>query len=193
MKMYLVVVMLAFMPLLFASAAKGVGKAPKVEMETSEGKIVIELYPDKAPATVENFISYVESGYYDNSIFHRVIPGFMIQGGGFLQDMGSRPTKPPIANEADNGLKNERGTIAMARTNDPHSATSQFFINQVDNPALNHKGKNAQGWGYAVFGKVIEGMDVVDSISKVKTGARGQFRDVPVVPVVIKKAKVLDS
>lgn len=193
MKMYLVVVMLAFMPLLFASAAKGVGKTPKVEMETSEGKIVIELYPDKAPATVENFISYVESGFYDNTIFHRVIPGFMIQGGGFLQDMGSRPTKPPIANEADNGLKNERGTIAMARTNDPHSATSQFFINQVDNPALNHKGKNAQGWGYAVFGKVIEGMDVVDSISKVKTGAQGQFRDVPVLPVVIKKAKVLDS
>lgn len=185
--------MAAFLPILFAPAAEAAPKSPQVVLETSKGKIVIELYPEKAPLTVENFLSYVKSGFYDGTIFHRVIKGFMIQGGGFTSAMSQKPTKAPVANEADKGPKNERGTIAMARTNDPHSATAQFFINLVNNDFLNHQGKNPQGWGYAAFGKVIEGMDVVDSIAKVQTGAKGEFRDVPVEPVVIQKATVIDS
>lgn len=180
--------MAAFLPVFFASAAEPAPKRPQVTLETSKGKIVLELFPDKAPLTVENFISYVKSGFYDGTIFHRVIKGFMIQGGGLTPAMDNKPTKPPVQNEADNGLKNERSTIAMARTNDPHSATAQFFINLVNNEFLNHKGKNPQGWGYAVFGKVTEGMDVVDSIAKVQTGTKGQFGDVPVEPVMIQKA-----
>ena len=162
----------------------------RVRIETSMGNIVLELYPDKAPKTVGNFMSYVKSGHYDGTIFHRVIPRFMIQGGGFTPDMRQKPSGKPIVNEADNGLKNARGTIAMARTQDPHSATAQFFINVIDNDYLNHRGKNARGWGYAVFGRVIEGMDVVDTISKVKNGTKGVYRDVPVDPVVIDKVTV---
>jgi peptidyl-prolyl cis-trans isomerase B (cyclophilin B) len=185
---YLMVTMAAFLPIFFASAADAAPKRPQVIMETSKGKIVLELFPEKAPLSVENFISYVKGGSYDGTIFHRVIKGFMIQGGGFTSAMANKPTKAPVQNEADNGLKNERGAIAMARTNDPHSATAQFFINLVNNEFLNHKGKNPQGWGYAVFGKVTEGMDVVDSIAAVQTGAKGDFRDVPVEPVLIQKA-----
>ena len=161
----------------------------QVVLETSKGKIVLELYPGKAPLTVKNFLAYVDAKFYDGTIFHRVIPNFMIQGGGFAVDMNQKPTNDPIQNEADNGLKNQRGTIAMARTNVPDSATSQFFINSVNNDFLNFKSKSAQGWGYAVFGKVVEGLDVVDAISAVKTGTSGGFRDVPVEPVVIKSAR----
>ncbi len=162
---------------------------PQVVLETSKGKIVLELYPDKAPVTVKNFLAYVDAKFYDGTIFHRVIPNFMIQGGGFTADMNQKPTSDPIQNEADNGLKNQRGTIAMARTNVPHSATSQFFINSVNNDFLNFKSKSARGWGYAVFGKVVEGLEVVDAISAVKTGTSGGFRDVPADPVVIKSAR----
>ena len=165
---------------------------PQVVLETSKGKIVLELYPDKAPVTVKNFLAYVDARFYDGTIFHRVIPNFMIQGGGFTADMNQKPTNDPIQNEADNGLKNQRGTIAMARTNVPDSATSQFFINSVSNDFLNFKSKSAQGWGYAVFGKVVEGLDVVDAISAVKTGTSGRFRDVPAEPVVIKSARRVD-
>ncbi len=192
MRIYLMLAAMAFFPFLFAFAAEGAQKPPKVELETSEGKIVIELFPEKAPATVANFLSYVKSGFFDGTLFHRVIPGFMIQGGGYSEGMGTKETLPPIKNEADNGLKNERGTVAMARTNDPHSATGQFFINLVNNGFLDHQGKNAKGWGYAVFGKVVEGMDAVDKISKVKTGTQGGFQDVPLKPVLIKKAKTID-
>jgi peptidyl-prolyl cis-trans isomerase B (cyclophilin B) len=144
-----------------------------------------------APETVVNFLSYVDAKFYDGTIFHRVIPNFMIQGGGFTADMERKPGKGPIQNEADKGLKNDRGTIAMARTGDPHSATAQFFINTINNDFLNHKNKTQQGWGYAAFGKVIEGMDVVDAISAVKTTKRGSFQDVPVEAVVIISARRL--
>jgi len=156
----------------------------RVVLETSKGRIVIALDPGKAPQTVKNFLDYVKAGHYDNTIFHRVIPGFMIQGGGFDSGMRQKPTRSPIPNEADNGLLNSRGTLAMARTSDPNSASAQFFINVVDNTFLNFKSKTPQGWGYAVFGKVIEGMDVADVIAAVKTKAQ----DVPVEPVIIQKA-----
>ncbi|MGC9323474.1 MAG: peptidylprolyl isomerase [Desulfomonilia bacterium] len=161
---------------------------PKVFLETNLGTILLELYPEKAPATVQNFLSYVESGFFVNTTFHRVIKGFMIQGGGLTQDLDPKPTRDPIPNEADNGLKNLRGTIAMARTSQPHSATSQFFINTKDNNFLDHRDKSSQGWGYCVFGKVIEGMDVVDAIESQKTTTRGGYQDVPVTPVLILKA-----
>jgi peptidyl-prolyl cis-trans isomerase B (cyclophilin B) len=164
---------------------------PRVALETSLGKIVIELDAAKAPKSVENFLAYVRAGHYDGTIFHRVIPGFMIQGGGFDTGMEQRPTRPPVQNEASNGLRNARGTVAMARTSDVHSATSQFFINTVDNRALDYKDSTPRGWGYAVFGKVVEGMDVVDKIEKVKTTTRAPFQDVPVEAVVIKKATLL--
>ena len=170
-----------------AAAPSGAKANPRVELDTSMGKIVIELYPDKAPKTVANFLEYVKSGFYDGTIFHRVIPGFMAQGGGMSADGKEKPTRPPIQNEADNGLKNERGTVAMARTSDPHSASAQFFINVVNNGFLNHSAKNTQGWGYAVFGKVVEGMDVADKIVKVPRGAN----DVPNTQIVIKKATVV--
>jgi peptidyl-prolyl cis-trans isomerase B (cyclophilin B) len=163
---------------------------PKVTLETSKGTIVIELYPDDAPKTVANFLQYARWGHYDGTIFHRVIPDFMIQGGGFDEKMNRKLTELPIENEADNGLKNERGTVAMARTPDPNSATDQFFINTKNNTFLNHKNETPQGWGYAVFGKVIQGMDVVDEISKVKTGEKGSMSDVPMEPVVIEKVTV---
>lgn len=166
---------------------------PYVELETSMGNIVIELNQEKAPKTVANFIDYVKSGQYDGTIFHRVINGFMIQGGGMDANMKEKPTKAPIQNEADNGLKNDVGTIAMARTSDPHSASSQFFINVKNNDFLNHSGKNPQGWGYAVFGKVTEGMDIVKKIEGVPTGRYGMHADVPSTPVVIIHAKVIEK
>ena len=161
---------------------------PRVTMETSLGKITLELYPDKAPVTVANFLSYVDEGSYNGTIFHRVIRGFMIQGGGFTETMQEKPNKAPITNEADNGLKNERGTIAMARTPDPNSATAQFFINAKDNTFLNFKNKSPEGYGYCVFGKVTKGLDVVDAIEKTPTTTKGFYQDVPAKPVVIKKA-----
>jgi peptidyl-prolyl cis-trans isomerase B (cyclophilin B) len=162
---------------------------PKVVLDTTKGQIVIELYPDKAPETVKNFLAYVDAGFYNGTIFHRVIPNFMIQGGGFTPDMEQKPTRAPIKIESDNGLKNQRGTIAMARTQDPNSATAQFFINSADNTFLNFTAKTPKGWGYAVFGKVVQGMEVIDEISKAKTGAKGMHRDVPVETLVITTAK----
>ena len=166
---------------------------PYVELETTMGNIVIELNQEKAPNTVANFLEYVKSGHYDGTIFHRVIDGFMIQGGGMDANMKEKSTNAPIQNEADNGLRNEVGTIAMARTSDPHSATAQFFINVKDNSFLNFSGKNPQGWGYAVFGKVIEGMDIVNKIKGVPTGKYGFHADVPTTPVVITHAKVIEK
>jgi len=192
MKMKLIVILGALAALVTAGAGMAVAANPKVEMETSKGKMVIELFPDKAPETVKNFLNYVETKYYDGTIFHRVIPKFMIQGGGFTSDMKQKSAGAPIKNEADNGLKNDRGTIAMARTGDPHSATAQFFINSVNNDFLNHKSKTQQGWGYVVFGKVIAGMDVIDAISASKTVTRGRFRDVPAETIEINSAKVLN-
>jgi peptidyl-prolyl cis-trans isomerase B (cyclophilin B) len=174
--------------LVFAFAAIA-GDNPKIEMDTTKGKIVLELYADKAPKTVENFLAYLDAGFYDGTIFHRVIPGFMIQGGGFTADMKKKDARPPIDNEADNGLRNERGTIAMARTSNPHSATAQFFINTVNNDFLNYRNKSSQGWGYAVFGRVAEGMAVVEAISGVKTGTRGPLRNVPTDPIVITRVR----
>ncbi len=163
-----------------------------VKLATSKGDIVVELNEDKAPVTVENFLSYVRDGFYDGTIFHRVIPNFMIQGGGFNDQMIQKSGKDPIKNEADNGLANDRGTIAMARTPDPDSATSQFFINHKDNAFLNYTAPSAQGWGYCVFGKVTEGMDVVDEIAKVKTGDRAGHQDVPEETIVITSATLVD-
>ena len=164
-----------------------------IKMETNHGTITIELDAEKAPLTTENFKKYVADNFFDNTIFHRVIPNFMIQGGGFNPGMSQKQTLAAIENEADNGLENDRGTIAMARTNDPHSATAQFFINLKDNAFLNHSGKNPQGWGYCVFGKVTEGMDVVDKIAGVATGNNGGHADVPVEDVVIIKVEETDD
>ena len=161
-----------------------------VTLHTTQGDITLELDAESAPRTVENFIAYALDGFYDGTIFHRVIDGFMIQGGGFTADMQQKETADPIQNEADNGLRNLAGTIAMARTQDPHSATAQFFINVADNDFLDHRAPTVQGWGYAVFGKVVEGMDVVDRIRKVSTGTHGHHRDVPRVPVVIERVSV---
>jgi peptidyl-prolyl cis-trans isomerase B (cyclophilin B) len=164
--------------------------SPRVVLETSLGDITLELDRAKAPMTTENFLSYVTSGHYDGTIFHRVIPDFMIQGGGFSEEMRQKPTVAPIVNEADNGLKNRRGTVAMARTGEPHSATAQFFINLKDNGFLDHTAKTERGWGYTVFGKVVEGMDVVDKIATVKTGTRGGHENVPADAIVIAEARV---
>jgi peptidyl-prolyl cis-trans isomerase B (cyclophilin B) len=166
---------------------------PSVALDTNHGRIVLELYADKAPKTVENFLGYVNAGFFDGTLFHRVIPGFMIQGGGFDGQQKQKTTRAPIQNEADNGAGNERGTIAMARTGDPHSATAQFFINLKDNTFLNHTGKNPQGWGYTVFGKVTEGMDVVDKIAKVRTAPGKISEAVPAEVVVIEKAEVVSA
>jgi peptidyl-prolyl cis-trans isomerase B (cyclophilin B) len=166
---------------------------PSVALDTNHGRIVLELYADKAPKTVENFLDYVKSGFFDGTLFHRVIPGFMIQGGGFDARQKQKATRAPIQNEADNRVTNDRGTIAMARTGDPHSATAQFFINLKDNAFLNHSGKNPQGWGYTVFGKVTEGMDVVDRIAKVRTAPGGISEAVPAEAVVIEKATVVPA
>ena len=162
-----------------------------VKLTTNHGDIVIELDAEKAPETVKNFLAYVEAGHYDNTIFHRVINGFMIQGGGMEPGMKQKATQAPVKNEANNGLKNDAGTIAMARTQDPHSATAQFFINVADNDFLNFKAENVQGWGYCVFGRVSEGMDVVNKIKGVKTGTSGFHQDVPKEDVVIQRAEVV--
>lgn len=164
---------------------------PQVRLTTNQGEITLELNADKAPKTVANFISYVESGHYDGTIFHRVISNFMVQGGGFDEDFNQKPTQAPIENEADNGLKNVTGAVAMARTMDPHSASAQFFINVKDNDFLNHSSKTPQGWGYAVFGQVIEGMDVVETIKAVPTGNKRGHQDVPNDNIVIQKAEVI--
>jgi peptidyl-prolyl cis-trans isomerase B (cyclophilin B) len=161
-----------------------------VELQTNKGTIRLELDDAKAPVTVANFISYVEKGHYDGTVFHRVIKGFMIQGGGFAPGMSQKPTDAPIQNEANNGLKNDNYTVAMARTSAPHSATAQFFINVADNGFLNHTAPSAQGWGYAVFGKVVDGKEVVDKIKAVKTGRKGFHDDVPLEDVIIEKAVV---
>lgn len=173
--------------LLLAPAAFAQGN-PQVVLETSKGTIIIELFAEEAPLSTKNFLAYVDKGFYDGTLFHRVIPNFMVQGGGFDASMNKKDTDAPIPNEADNGLKNTRGTLAMARTNDPHSATAQFFVNTVDNKFLDHTGKNPRGWGYAVFGKVTSGMEAVDAIAAVKTGRSGRMGDVPVEPVSIIKA-----
>ena len=174
---------------LAAGIAAAQGPAPRVALDTSEGRIVIELAPKEAPKTVDNFLAYVKAGHYDGTVFHRVIPSFMIQGGGFGPDMTERSTRAPIPLESQNGLKNERGAVAMARRADPNSATAQFFINVVDNPRLDHP--NPDGNGYAVFGKVVEGLDVVDRIKTVPTGSRGPHQNVPLTPVVIKSARLV--
>jgi len=189
MKTKVIFVLTIFSLLIFAGSANAEEINPKVVLETTKGNIVLELYPDNAPETVKNFLSYVDAKYYDGTIFHRVIPNFMIQGGGFTADMKRKATQAPIKNEADKGLKNDRGTIAMARTGDPHSATAQFFINSKNNDFLNHRSKTPQGWGYAAFGKVVDGMKTVDAISAVKTKSLGGFRDVPAEPVVITSAR----
>lgn len=165
---------------------------PQVSIMTSKGEIVVELRPEKAPKTVENFLEYVNSGFYENTIFHRVIKGFMIQGGGLTADLNKKKTRDPIRNEADNRLSNRKYTIAMARTNDPHSATSQFFINTANNTPLDFKNQSQAGWGYYVFGRVIKGMEVVDAIENVKTSSNGMMNDVPVETIVITGAKVLN-
>jgi len=162
-----------------------------VELSTTAGKMRIELDDAKAPVSVENFLGYVRAGHYDGTVFHRVIKGFMIQGGGFAPGMQQKPCLAPIANEANNGLKNDKYTLAMARTNAPHSATAQFFINTVNNDFLNFRSESPQGWGYAVFGRVVEGSDVVDKIEAVATGRKGMHDDVPTVDVMIEKAVVI--
>jgi cyclophilin family peptidyl-prolyl cis-trans isomerase len=190
--------------LAFALAASVLGAAPalalaqNVELDTTAGKIVLQLDASAAPKTVENFIAYVKSGHYDGTQFHRVIPGFMVQGGGYTTDYAQKPTRPPVKNEAEQaskaGLVNAPGTIAMARTSDPHSASSQFFINVGDNKFLNYRESTVQGYGYTVFGKVVSGMDVVEKMAKAPTGAGGPFpKDVPVEKILIKSAKVVDA
>ena len=173
------------------TAEKIIMESKKVKLQTNMGGIIIELNEKKAPITVKNFLQYIKNGFYDSTIFHRIIPNFMIQGGGFTKDMVRKQTSQPIKNEASNGLKNNRGTIAMARTNNPNSATSQFFINHKNNDSLNYAGPSNPG--YTVFGKVVEGMDVVNEIAAVKTAVRNGMRDVPVKPVVIKSAKVISQ
>ena len=173
------------------SPAAGQPANPRVLIETSKGNITVEVFANNAPKSTANFIGYVKSGFYDGLAFHRVIPGFMIQTGGMTPDMTEKPKRAPIQNEADNGLKNLRGTLAMARTGEPHSASSQFFINVTDNAFLNHRGKSFEGWGYAVFGQVVDGMDVVDAIVAVPRGNRGPHGDVPVDPIVMKRVTLL--
>src|SRR5262245_50592092 len=187
------VCLLAFAAPAAPPAPKAAAASPRVLLETSKGKIVLELNAEKAPKTVKNFVDYVKAGHYNGTIFHRVIPGFMIQGGGMTPDLTEKPTRPPIPNEADNGLLNQRGTIAMARTADPNSATAQFFINVVNNGSLNFRSKTPAGWGYAVFGNVVEGMDVVDAIVNVPTTTKQPYENVPKEPIVIKKATVLPA
>ncbi len=175
-----------------AASSEAPDPFPRVRLETSMGDIVLELDRDKAPRTVDNFLRYVQDGFYDGTIFHRVVRNFVIQGGGYTTALQKKATRPPIRNEADNGLRNRRGTIAMARTSEPHSATAQFFINVADNGLLDHVEPTRRGWGYAVFGRVVAGMDVVDRIQRTPTGRVGPFRrDAPLRPVVIRRAVVV--
>jgi peptidyl-prolyl cis-trans isomerase B (cyclophilin B) len=174
-------------------SAPAVESAPRVRIETTMGNITVELNPQAAPKTVANFLQYVRDGFYDNTIFHRVIKSFMIQGGGFTPEMQQKQTRPPVVNEADNGLTNDAGTIAMARTQAPHSATSQFFINVKNNNFLNFKAKNMRDWGYCVFGRVVDGMDVVKTIENVKTTTKFRYGDVPVEPVIIQKIVLMEE
>ena len=182
---------LLVLPLSAAGTEPAKSEQPRVRLTTSLGVIELELDAKKAPKTVANFLQYVDSGFYNGTIFHRVIPGFMIQGGGMLPGLKEKPTRAPIPNEADNGLKNMSGTIAMARTSDPHSASAQFFINTVDNAFLDHRGKTTLGWGYTVFGKVTQGMDVVRKIESVTTGNAGMHQNVPVQAVLIQNMEKL--
>lgn len=175
-----------------ATGEKQVSGNPSVVIKTSKGAITLMLEAEKAPKSVENFLTYVRDGFYEDTVFHRVIPGFMVQGGGMDADMNDKQTRGSIKNEANNGLKNVRGSVAMARTNMPHSASSQFFINVADNAALNHRSETPQGWGYAVFGEVTEGMDVVDEIVSVPTTSKKGHRDVPVEPIVIESVEIVD-
>lgn len=178
--------------LLFSTITTAYAANPQVEIKTNFGTIVLELYPDKAPKTVENFLSYVKDGYYTGTVFHRVIPGFMIQGGGFDKTLRQKPARQPVENEAANGLRNEIGTVAMARTSDPHSASAQFFINVANNAFLNYTAPTPQGYGYTVFGKIIKGMEVVNKIADVPTGPAGPFpSDVPNVTVVIEEVRLI--
>ncbi len=184
--------LLATATLCVAGAAQAQGApAPRVKLATSAGDIVLELQATKAPKSVENFLAYVKKGHYNGTVFHRVIPGFMIQGGGFDKAMAQKPTEKPIENEAGNGLKNDKYTVAMARTPHPHSASAQFFININNNAFLNHTAPTQQGWGYAVFGRVVEGEDVVDKIAAVPTGDKGMHQNVPLTPIIINAATVL--
>jgi len=173
-----------------AAAAPATGKNPVVRVTTSLGSFDVELFADKAPATVRNFLAYVDAGFYDGTVFHRVIRDFMIQGGGMTKDLQQKTTNAPVKNEADNGLKNTLGMVSMARTSAPDSATSQFFVNTKDNAFLDHRGKTPSGWGYAVFGKVVSGLDVVRKIEAAETGSKGGMQDVPKTPVVIESVKV---
>ncbi|MFO7495673.1 MAG: peptidylprolyl isomerase [Desulfobacterales bacterium] len=182
------ITLLLLFSLLAGSFLQAAETRPQVRFETTLGAIVLELDAQAAPQTVANFLGYVREGFYDGLIFHRVIKGFMIQGGGMTPDMAPRPTHAPIPNEAANGLQNRRGSVAMARTADPHSATAQFFINTVDNPFLDHRAPSGQGWGYCVFGQVVAGMDVVAAIENAATGMRAGHGDVPETPIVIQKA-----
>ena len=174
-----------------AAGTAGAADRPRVTFETTQGAFVLELDRSSTPGTVENFLAYVRDGFYRGTVFHRVIPGFMIQGGGYTEGLRQRPTRAPIRNEADRAAANDRGSIAMARTRDPHSATAQFFINVAGNDFLNHRGKTPRGWGYAVFGRVVEGMDTVDRIAALPTGSGGPFsKDVPLEAVVIRDTRV---
>jgi len=188
----LLTALLASFALFFSIAVSAAN--PQVEIKTNFGNITMELYPDKAPKTVNNFLQYVRDGYYNGTVFHRVIPGFMIQGGGFDRSLKQKPTRQPVENEAANGLKNEIGTVAMARTSDPHSASSQFFINVANNSALNYSAPTVRGYGYTVFGRVTKGMDVVDKIAATPTGSGGMFpADVPRETVIIEEAKLITN
>ncbi len=178
--------------LLFTITSNIQAETTMVKMETNQGTIMLELDADNAPITVENFLAYTKEGFYDGTIYHRVISNFMIQGGGFNEDMSQKSTKNPIQNEANNGLKNDSGTIAMARTSDPHSATAQFFINVKDNGSLNFSSETPQGWGYAVFGNVTEGMDVVNKIKDTATTTKEHYQDVPVEPIIIEKITIVE-
>ena len=190
-KIILFMILLLTSTLSFATEKTMSDTPTKVKLTTNLGEIIIQLNAEKAPISSANFLTYVNEGFYNGTIFHRVIPDFMAQGGGFDTSFNQKAVHAPIKNEADNGLKNTRGTLAMARTNDPNSATAQFFINLKDNAFLNHTGKNASGWGYAVFGEVIEGMDVVDTMAKQPTGNRGGHQDVPKTDIIIEKAEVV--
>jgi len=189
---FLLAVLMLFASTFTSVVAQKKSNNPEVIIQTSMGDITVELLKDKAPQSVENFLAYAKAGYYNGTIFHRVIKGFMIQGGGFAPDMTRKPTRPPIPNEAKNGLRNVRGTLAMARTPDVNSATSQFFINTVDNASLDNRGDAPDAYGYAVFGKVTKGMRVVDQIENTATGIKGSYRDVPLQPILIKSVQIVE-